>query len=473
MTTDLLPDVVLLEIFGLYLQEAASRTAWHTLVHVCRKWRAVVFGSPRRLRLRLHCKASTPVRETLGVWPQLPIAIWNNGYEKWGVGNIIAALGHNNRICRITLPDIPNPQVLAAMRQPFPALTHLRLQTENGTTPICSDSFLGGSSPPRLRSLFLDCIPIPGLPNLLLFATELVDLELWRIPHAGYFSPEALATCLSVLTRLKKLVIRFESPQSRPDPKLRRTHPQTRTLLPVLTHLEFKGVDEYLEDLVARIDAPLLDKLDIVFFHQLMFNTPQLALFISRTPKLKTHDGAHVFFFNKSVLVSLPQTFSGSLNLAILCSQSDWQLSSLAQVCSSSFQQVLVPAVEHLYIHEDGCAQLRWQDDIESSQWLELLHPFTAVKDLHISLGFVQRIASSLQELAQEGVTEVLPTLQSIFLEKILPSGPVQEAIGRFVAARQLVSHPVAVSRWEKKVGLSTYFPFYDWLHLLNSRPSS
>jgi hypothetical protein len=27
--------------------------AWHTLVHVCRKWRTVVLGSPRRLDLRL------------------------------------------------------------------------------------------------------------------------------------------------------------------------------------------------------------------------------------------------------------------------------------------------------------------------------------------------------------------------------------------------------------------------------------
>ena len=387
----------------------------------------------------------------LDVWPQLPIVIWSNIREKWGVGNIIAALGHNNRICEITLPGIPNSQfkqVLAAMRQPFPELIHLRLQTEDATTPIIPGSlpgwFLGGSAPPRLQSLFLDRIPIPGLPSLLSSATELVDLELWRIPHAGYFSPEALATCLSVLTKLKKLVIRFESPQSRPDRKTRcpHPHPQTRTLLPVLTQLEFKGVDEYLEDLVARIDAPVLGKLDIVFFHQLMFNTPHLAQFISRTPKLKTHDGAHVFFYTESVLVSFPQTFSGSLNLAILCSQSDWQLSSLAQVCSSSFQHVLVPAVEHLYIHEGGFAQLRWQDDIESSQWLELLYPFTAVKGLHVSLGFVPRIASSLQELAGEGVTEVLPALQSIFS---LPSRPFQ-AIGWFVATRQLSSHPVAVS---------------------------
>jgi hypothetical protein len=33
-------------------------------------------------------------------------------------------------------------------------------------------------------------------------------------------------------------------------------------------------------------------------------------------------------------------------------------------------------------------------------------------------------------------------------LEELKPSGPVQEAIGQFVAARQLLGHPVAVSRW-------------------------
>ena len=37
------------------------------------------------------------------------------------------------------------------------------------------------------------------------------------------------------------------------------------------------------------------------------------------------------------------------------------------------------------------------------------------------------------------------------FLGGDSPSGPVQGAIGRFVAARQLVEHPVAVSRWERE----------------------
>jgi hypothetical protein len=47
---------------------------------------------------------------------------------------------------------------------------------------------------------------------------------------------------------------------------------------------------------------------------------------------------------------------------------------------------------------------------------------------------------------------EVLPNLQNIFLEGHDPSGPVDEAIGQFVASRQVASHPVAVSRWEVSV---------------------
>jgi hypothetical protein len=137
--------------------------------------------------------------------------------------------------------------------------------------------------------------------------------------------------------------------------------------------------------------------------------------------------------------------------LEILCRQSDWQLSSLAQVCRSSFPQALISAVEHLYILERPRTQPDWQDDIESSQWLELLHPFAAVKGLYISENCTPVIAPTLQELVGERATEVLPALQTLYLEEPLPSKPDQEAIGRFIAARRLSSHPVVVSRWERK----------------------
>jgi len=46
---------------------------------------------------------------------------------------------------------------------------------------------------------------------------------------------------------------------------------------------------------------------------------------------------------------------------------------------------------------------------------------------------------------------EVLPALQCLFLEKLHPSGTVQEDIDKFVAARQLVEHPITVSLWERE----------------------
>jgi hypothetical protein len=429
----MLPDVALLEIFDVYIYEEADEDkedegieVWHALVHVCRKWRNVIFGSPRRLNLRLYCSASTPVREMLDVWPPLPIVIRVIGPETWNEGSIIAALEHNDRICELIFFNIPSSEtekVLAELQQPFPALSRLMFEFETEGLVIPA-SFLGGSAP-ALQSLYLEHIPFPGLPKLLLSATYLVDLNLQRIPHSGYFSPEAMVTALYVLTRLERLHIGFESPRSRPDRKIRRLPPQTHTHLPILTRLQFKGVAEYLEDLVAWIDAPLLDTLTINFFHQLIFDTPQLTRFIGRTPNFKAHDEAHVKFSEWNVTVEFSRTFDGELKFGTSCKQSDWQLSSVAQTCSSSFPQALILAVEYLYIRSSYWKH-RWQDDIESSQWLELFHPFIAVKDLYISKEFVPHIAPALKELVGERVTEVLPALQTLVLDEPLPSGPVQ-----------------------------------------------
>jgi F-box-like len=453
VTIDTLPDVALLEIFDFYIYKG-RKEAWYTLVHVCRQWRKVVFGSPRRLNLRLYCRAGTPVRETLDVWPPLPIVVMVYGDEMWDEDDIVAVLERNDRICGIDLwPGyIPNSRLerlFAAMLQPLPALTRLQLHCEarDETAPAFPNSFLGGSAP-RLQSLILGGMSCPGLPKLIQTAIHLVTLELSHIPHSGYFPPEAMVTGLSVLTRLEKLVIGFDSPQCCPDRRSRRPPLSTRSLLPALTTFQFKGVGEYLEDLVARIDAPLLDDLEITFLHQLIFDTPQLAQFISRTPRFNVYDGARVVFSELEVRITLSQTNNETLKLGFLSNRSEWQLSSLAQV-SSFFPQDLLHTVEHLRILENEYWRPDWQKDIESSLWLELLHPFIAVKDLRMSEGIVPRVTPTLRELVAgegEGVIEVLPALQSVLLEEPLPSGTVQETIGQFVTARQLAGHPITVS---------------------------
>jgi hypothetical protein len=104
--------------------------------------------------------------------------------------------------------------------------------------------------------------------------------------------------------------------------------------------------------------------------------------------------------------------------------------------------------LEDLYIYEDRYLQPDWKDDIENGLWLQLLHPFTAVKNLYLSKQFALRIGPALRELTEGRTTEVLPALQNIFLGELQPSGPVQEGIRQFVASRQVTDHPITVSRW-------------------------
>jgi hypothetical protein len=456
MTIDILPDDVLLGAFDFLVVVSNGFDAenwWRTLVHVCRKWRNLIFGSPHRLNLRLVCSDMTPVREMLDVWPPLPIVIHHFTPPQSGGENIIAALERSDRVCQITLKlDLQWQKVLDAMQEPFPALTHLMLSSDTEIAPVVPDSFMGGSSP-RLQFLWLERLPIQGVPKLLLSTTELVRLDLWRIPHSSYISPEVMVTCLSTMPRLEKLYLKFQSPQSRPNRESRRLPPPARYVLPALVELHFFGVSEYLEDFVARIDSPILDCLDITLFHQLIFDTPQLIEFISRTPTLEVHDEAQVSFSQLQVGVSFPKASSSSCHLSfqISCRRPEWQLSSVAQICTSLFSRSSIHMVERLYIRERSHSTLEWQHDIEGSQWLAVLQPFTAVKNLYLSKEFAPRIAPSLQELVGGRTTEVLPALQRLCLEKHHP-GPFEEAIKKFVAARRLSNHPIVISRGGKLV---------------------
>ncbi|KAN0120513.1 hypothetical protein V8E52_004340 [Russula decolorans] len=434
----LLPDDVLIDIFDCFLRKEGTQE-WMTLAQVCRLWRSVVFQSPLRLNLQLVCTRTTRARDTLDIWPPLPLIIQYHynifGDDTTGVDNIIAALEHNDRVCQIDLEWISSPlwEYLtdsAAMQKPFPELTDLQLSVDkDGSRPILPDSFLGGTAP-RLRSLYLDDISFPGLPKLLLSATHLVVLTLYNIPRSGYIPPEVMATSLSALTSLELLCLDFRYPRPRPALGSRRPPPLTRSILPSLTQIRFTGTSEYLEEILARIDAPRLDGLDTTFFNQIIFDTPQFFQFISRRPTLRALKDGHITFNSTAILVEFSSQTRTSdyeiLRVRIPCTASEWQLSSL----------------------EQGYPPPHWQDDVENTLWLDVLRPFVAVKNLYLSEEFVPRIAPALQELVGGRTTEVLPTLENIFSRMFQPWRPIHKGVERFVAARQLTSHPVAVSSW-------------------------
>ena len=89
--------------------------AWRALVHVCRCWRSVVFGSPRRLKLKLVCTTKIPVRDRLDLWPALPLVIDD---DTKNVDNIIGLLKCSDRINQISLSGIYLEDISEAMEVP-------------------------------------------------------------------------------------------------------------------------------------------------------------------------------------------------------------------------------------------------------------------------------------------------------------------------------------------------------------------
>jgi len=427
-----------------------SYDAWHTLVHVCQSWRFVVFASPRRLGLHILCTNGNQVEKNLDIWPQLPIVVeaFPVTSSLPGVANIVAALKQHHRVRKITVYGIPNSLLkeFGAMKSPFPELTELTLQSNERYPLVLPDSFLVGSAP-RLRTLSLDGISFPALPNLLFSTTDLVELHVHHVPNSGYISPEELATSLSVLTKLESLSLVHQSPLSWTDRANPRPPLFTRVVLPSLTQFDFNGHSEYLERIVSQIEGPLLDYACITFSDHLAFDTPQLRHFISRTETFKALHRADIEFSKDRVGVALFRRKGivdhKRLELRIPCTRSSWQISAITHVCSSPLPPL--PTLGRLGLYETQFWGPQWQDNIVNTQWIQLFHPFSSVKNLFLSEKLSQLVAPALQELTGGRATEVLPALQNLFVQGPEPSETVQEGIGQFVTERQDSDCPVAV----------------------------
>jgi hypothetical protein len=135
------------------------------------------------------------------------------------------------------------------------------------------------------------------------------------------------------------------------------------------------------------------------------------------------------------------------LEINISCREPDWQLSSIEQVCNSLLHPLSTIEVLYIWNHY---SKLVWKDDaIENTQWLQLLLPFIAVKELHVAKEFMSGIAATLKELVGSRITEILPSLQNILVEDREQLKPFEESIGQFVAERQLSDHPITISVWD------------------------
>ncbi|KAI9450494.1 hypothetical protein F5148DRAFT_1242880 [Russula earlei] len=462
-TIDTLPDDVLLEIFDHHRLHALEYSffepwEWHRLAHVCRRWRSIIFASPRRLDLRLVYTYRKPVRKTLNCWPALPISIWYprlvlcHPLSSADEDNVVSALQHPSRICEINL-TLTRPlleKLTPLMRDPLPALEYLQLVSRDMMESlVLPTSFLGGVTP-RLCHIDLDGTPFPTLPKLLSSATDLISLRLYEVPNTGYISPGELVAGLDATPKLKSLEISFHDCTTSLGQDSALTSSQARTVLSALTEFQFRGDSDYLEDLVSRIDAHNIEQCSITLLDERMFEIPQLAQFIGRTGELKSSPyRTSIWLWQRGF--SITHYFGrhhpfdgGTFRLQIPCHGLARQMNLLA--CTCRRLSVLVSGVERLDIEADRVPSDSWDETI-TPRWLELFTPFGGVRRLELIGTLVPSIGSALEQSTTEnggtGVSgpEVFPLLRDLHLRDTFTPPPLES----FIAARRLSGHIVSV----------------------------
>jgi hypothetical protein len=107
----------------------ASEHWWHTLAHVCQRWRKVLLESASYLELSLVCTNGTPVADMLAHSPPLPLLIDHISHDitTEDEEGIIFALKQRHRVRRIRLQlPVTSPQmIIVAIEEEYPILEYL------------------------------------------------------------------------------------------------------------------------------------------------------------------------------------------------------------------------------------------------------------------------------------------------------------------------------------------------------------
>jgi len=257
-----------------------------------------------------------------------------------------------------------------------------------------------------------------------------------------------MVACLATLPRLEVFAITFQDASLRPgriSPP-----PARRSVIPALTKFTFQGAFQYLEDFVARIDTPRLERVSIIYLDQPDdFQVTQLPDFVDRSigPELAPSRRAHVRFQFDEVTFTLSRDYEtyqgwGRRFVATTISHEEFDsphVSDVAQVLSQ-FSAALCTVV-HLELDAqfDGSAHSDRAYDVD---WLHLLRQFLAMRTLHVSMELAGPVSLALEGITAEMVNEVLPSLGLICLE-----GEPASFLESILAIRESSDHPITVVR--------------------------
>jgi hypothetical protein len=325
--------------------------------------------------------------------------------------------------------------LLEPMNKVFPRLEDLSLTSTDfeGTNLMLPETLQA----PDLRRLTLHGVSLPTRLPLLSSAITLSILSLTDIRASGYFPPGHLVAQLQSLPHLEELSIGFAVAIPIPSSKGELLPaPVSPVTLPSLRRLTFRGVDDYIDNLVAQINTPRLARLRLTLFFDLAFTLVNLTDFILRTEGFRRLV-AKVIFDKDGASICYEQQGIGELSLRVNCKPLGWRIDSATQVCSALGK--VVSAVEELTLDLDVDAMSSDREiTLESLVWHELLLPFVGVEKLCIGSLLARELSQALESVTGRLVLELLPNLRR--LEVPLK---YDKLLSKFIKTRESVGRPV------------------------------
>jgi hypothetical protein len=130
----------------------------------------------------------------------------------------------------------------------------------------------------------------------------------------------------------------------------------------------------------------------------------------------------------------------------------DYQVSYVVHVLGQL--DAMLSNVGHLSVRIQAASGQ--QVDVDRTEWLLLLHLFRAVETMHVCRAMAWYIASALEVIAEEMVTEVLPALHLLYFEDVddgdnngINDIKSMGSTERFLSLRQLSGLPVTIVKTE------------------------
>ena len=445
----------LLLIFSCYRLEDEDkwhlRLSWRKLTHICRRWRHLIFNSSSHLGMYLLLTNGFPPIDTLSHLPPLPLIIdylaKPTTLPLEDEENIFVGLQRNGHVHRVSLraPSSRLRMWLELMNRPYPRLGDLSLlsTTTKGAGLLLPETFHA----PFLRCLSLHGIGLPKGLSPLSSMTTLSTISLTHIRDSCYFSPGQLVTQLQGLLSLEEMSIGFAIPIPLPSSEGELLPaPIPPVTLPSLRRLTFRGVVVYLDNLMAQINTPLLERLSLSLFFDLVFSLVNLTELIYRTEGIGCVI-AQVIFNKGGVSIDTGHseqrdTGKFSLHINVNCKSLEWQIDSATQVCSA-LRMVLSTAEElTLDLDVDGMPS-DWGNasGLDNMLWHELLLPFIGVKKLRIGSLLTHQLSQALESITGGLALDLLPELQDLEVQLSIDRAKV--SFSTVVGTWESMGHPV------------------------------